>query len=102
MADVSDIAFGNDFRLKKINEWGELEIQQWIDSFGARYKQYASNFLENGVDGELLMDLTEDDLEDIGISSRLHRRVILSKIRGLKIQLVEEENVETSEVETTG
>ena len=40
-------------------------------------------FRENDVDAELLLDLTADDLKDIGVNSLGHRRRLLEAIAAL-------------------
>ena len=47
---------------------------------------YVENFIKNGVDGEVLSDptLTEDDLIELGVNIRLHRRRILSLLATFK------------------
>ena len=47
---------------------------------------YVEAFLKNGVDGEVLSDptLTEDDLVELGVNIRLHRRRILSLLNSFK------------------
>lgn len=46
--------------------------------------QYSETFQEEQVSGELLLDLTEDVLEnDLSISSKLHRMRIMKLIKGI-------------------
>jgi len=47
---------------------------------------YVEAFTKNGVDGEVLSDptLTEDDLVELGVNIRLHRRRILSLLNSFK------------------
>ena len=42
-----------------------INVQDWLREHG--FKQYAELFEENEIDGEVLFDLTNDDLKDIGM-----------------------------------
>jgi class 3 adenylate cyclase/predicted ATPase len=50
------------------------DLQQWLRAIGL--DQYAPVFADNGVDGEVLADLTEQDLEKLGIPVG-HRKKLL-------------------------
>ena len=54
------------------------EIADWLGKLGLG--QYAQRFAENDIDFTILVDLTDQDLEKIGISSLGHRRRILRAI----------------------
>ena len=54
------------------------EIADWLGKLGLG--QYAQRFAENDIDFTILVDLTDQDLEKIGISSFGHRRRILRAI----------------------
>ena len=43
--------------------------------------EYIELFLENDIDGQLLFDLTEVELKDIGIINAFHRKKIITKFR---------------------
>ena len=45
--------------------------------------QYATAFRDNDVDGEVLPELTADDLISIGVTSVGHRRKLLAAIAAL-------------------
>ncbi len=56
-------------------------IEEWLGGLGLG--EYASRFVENDVDFEILGDLTEQDLEKIGVASVGHRRKLLRAISEL-------------------
>jgi predicted ATPase/class 3 adenylate cyclase len=56
-------------------------IEEWLESIGLQ--TYADRFVENGIDLSVLPDLTEQDLNDIGVLVG-HRRKMLTSIRDLK------------------
>jgi class 3 adenylate cyclase/tetratricopeptide (TPR) repeat protein len=58
------------------------EITQWLSRL--RLEQYAEAFRKNDIDGEILAELTADDLIGLGITSIGHRRKLLAAIATLR------------------
>ena len=58
------------------------QIADWLEKLGLG--QYAQRFAENDIDFEILSDLTDQDLEKIGVTSLGHRRTLLRAIATLK------------------
>ncbi len=58
------------------------QIADWLDGLGLG--QYAQCFAENDIDFTILCDLTDQDLEKIGVRSLGHRRKLLRAIADLK------------------
>jgi class 3 adenylate cyclase len=58
------------------------EISDWLKRLGLG--QYAHCFAENDIDFSILRDLTDQDLEKIGVQSLGHRRKVLRAIAELK------------------
>jgi class 3 adenylate cyclase/predicted ATPase len=54
------------------------EIADWLDKLGLG--QYAQRFAENDINFFILPDLTDQDLEKIGVASLGHRRLLLRAI----------------------
>ncbi|MBV9983746.1 adenylate/guanylate cyclase domain-containing protein [Bradyrhizobium sp.] len=59
-----------------------MQIPDWLEKLGLG--QYARHFAENDVDLEILRDLTDQDLEKIGVTSLGHRRKLLRAIAELR------------------
>ncbi|HEX3954876.1 MAG TPA: adenylate/guanylate cyclase domain-containing protein [Stellaceae bacterium] len=55
-----------------------IDIADWLRGLGL--EQYAAALADNDIDGEVLPDLTADDLTDIGVKSIGHRRKLLAAI----------------------
>ena len=53
-------------------------VSRWLEQLGL--EQYASNFTDNDIDAQLLAQLTDADLKEIGISSLGHRKKLLGAI----------------------
>src|SRR5207245_10170023 len=57
------------------------ELAEWLGRHGLG--QYAQTFAENNIEFSVLPDLTENDLEKLGISSLGHRKKLLRAIEAL-------------------
>ena len=57
-------------------------IADWLEKLGL--SEYAQPFADNDIDFTILRDLTDQDLEKIGIASLGHRRKILRAIGNLE------------------
>ncbi len=58
-----------------------VDVEAWLRSLGL--DEYAGAFTENDIDGDTLIELTDDDLKEIGIASVGQRRKLLSAIARL-------------------
>ena len=61
-----------------------MDVAAWLSGLGLA--QYAPAFCDNDVDGEVLPELTADDLISIGVTSVGHRRKLLAAIAALRTQ----------------
>ena len=59
-----------------------MDVAAWLR--GLALERYAPAFHDNDVDGEVLSELTADDLISIGVTSVGHRRKLLAAIAALK------------------
>src|ERR1700751_1848004 len=57
------------------------DLAEWLGRHGLG--QYAKTFAENNIDYSVLPDLTENDLEKLGVSSLGHRKKLLRAIEAL-------------------
>jgi class 3 adenylate cyclase len=58
------------------------QIEDWLNKLGM--SEYAQRFAENDIDFAILGDLTDQDLEKIGVASLGHRRKLLRAIANLE------------------
>jgi class 3 adenylate cyclase len=59
-----------------------MDVAAWLRGLGL--EQYAPAFRDNDVDGEVLPELTADDLIGLGVTSIGHRRKLLAAIAALR------------------
>lgn len=63
--------------------WSSEDVREWVKQIG--FSECANNFVESRVDGDLLLQLTEDNLkEDIGLTNGIKRRRFTRELQNLK------------------
>ncbi|CAB3401875.1 unnamed protein product [Caenorhabditis bovis] len=69
---------------QQVPNWTTTDVQYWVRKIG--FEEYVEKFAKHMVDGDLLLHLTEHDLlNDIGMSSGLHRKRFMRELESLKI-----------------
>ena len=58
-----------------------MDVAAWLRGLGL--EQYAPAFRDNEIDGEVLPELTAEDLKELGVTSVGHRRKLLDAIAAL-------------------
>lgn len=58
------------------------EVLEWLPSLGEAFQDYVEPFRVNGIDGSLLKELTESELEELGIHNKFHRQNIIHAVQG--------------------
>ena len=59
-----------------------MDVAAWLHGLGLQ--QYEQAFRQNAIDDAVLLELTADDLKDLGVSLVGHRRKLLSAIAALR------------------
>lgn len=63
--------------------WSTEDVREWVKQIG--FAEVAPNFVESRVDGDLLLQLTEENLrEDIGLTNGIMRRRFARELQNLK------------------
>ncbi|XP_039742006.1 NAD(+) hydrolase SARM1 [Pteropus medius] len=66
-----------------VPSWKEAEVQTWLQQIG--FSQYCERFREQQVDGDLLLRLTEEELQtDLGMKSGITRKKFFRELTELK------------------
>jgi class 3 adenylate cyclase/predicted ATPase len=58
------------------------EVCEWLDSLG--FRQYQPVFTQNAIAWELVPELTDQDLRELGVAALGHRKQLLRAIRALR------------------
>ncbi len=75
-----------------------MDISQWLESLGLG--QYAEAFAANDIDEEILLDLTLEDLQTLGVGSLGHRKKLLKAISALGSDTPPPPKVEAAQTES--
>uniref|UniRef100_A0A2S2NWH4 ADP-ribosyl cyclase/cyclic ADP-ribose hydrolase n=1 Tax=Schizaphis graminum TaxID=13262 RepID=A0A2S2NWH4_SCHGA len=68
---------------QKVPLWSPEDVQEWVRQIG--FSECSKNFVNSRVDGDLLLQLTEQNLrDDIGIHNGIMRRRFMREIHNLK------------------
>ncbi|RZC34291.1 sterile alpha and TIR motif-containing protein 1, partial [Asbolus verrucosus] len=63
--------------------WSAEDVEEWVKQIG--FAQYSPSFVESRVDGDLLLQLTEDNLrDDIGLTNGIKRKRFTRELQKLK------------------
>jgi class 3 adenylate cyclase len=76
-----------------------MEIAAWLHGLGL--EQYEQAFRENAIDDAVLLELTADDLKDLGVNLVGHRRKLLAAIAALRSESGPEPRAEARGVADT-
>jgi hypothetical protein len=60
-----------------------MRVEQWLRNLG--FAQYARTFAENDIDFDLLRELADADLRELGVSSLGQRKRLLAAIADLRL-----------------
>ena len=90
----SDIATGDDEDDRDYPRcWTREDVAEWLPSIGAAYRQYKTVFVDNGVDGKVLLGIIGGDNEEranvemeetLKVKSAIHRAALISAARKLR------------------
>lgn len=68
---------------RELKTWSESAVGEWLRSLGLSDALVAA-FATARVDGRFLLELDDDDLLELGMTSRLQRKLVLSRREGLR------------------
>eukprot|EP00049_Salpingoeca_infusionum_P006925 m.112890 g.112890 ORF g.112890 m.112890 type:complete len:844 (-) comp13494_c1_seq4:100-2631(-) len=75
--------------------WSVDEVCEWLETIGLG--AHVAKFEDEGVDGELLVELDMEMLEELGISSKVQRKkLVLKRKKALELEQAQQEEVATS------
>ena len=61
--------------------WSEEDVSVWLCSIGAAYAAYSASFVENAVNGDVLLDPDfAENLVELGVLSKMHQNRIIKEI----------------------
>ena len=66
-----------------ISKWSKEQVAEEVAGLGKAFEEYKEMVLDNDIDGETLVILTNENLEEAGMDKDLHRKKILAKVEKL-------------------
>jgi hypothetical protein len=73
MGAAASVSTRDELEQMNVNQVAEL-----VTGIGAAFRQYSTRVFENGIDGQVLMCLDDNDLRfDLNIQSNLHRKTLM-------------------------
>lgn len=73
---------GTDFRTKDIHDWTVEDVRDWLNAI--LLSQYAPLFETNEINGPILLEISLEDLDYMGMTILGHRKVLLKGIEDLR------------------
>lgn len=74
-----------EFDAEQSFSWSSTEVADWIAGLDANFGHYATQFLESSISGEDLVDLSRDDLADMGIHYPMDQDTIIDALEDLNL-----------------
>ena len=72
-----------EYKNKAVASWTTSEVCEWLKSIGM--ERYLEVFISLNINGSMLLDIQESDLEtDFSITIRVHRANLIKRINELK------------------
>ncbi|KAG8429240.1 hypothetical protein GDO86_017961 [Hymenochirus boettgeri] len=69
--------------VRSVPNWKPMEVQNWLHQIG--FNKYSETFMDNQIDGDLLLRLTEIELrDDLGMPSSITRKRFMRELIELK------------------
>jgi len=69
---------GGGYKSKPVTEWTVDDVCSWLDDIGL--EEHIEMFWDNEIQGAHLVDMTKDDLKELGITRLGHRMTIANGI----------------------
>ena len=61
--------------LQHAASWNEHEVARWLSTL--QLERYSDAFVASNIDGEALIELSEQNLLELGVDSAAHRKLLL-------------------------
>ena len=68
--------------LLDIDKWGIADVSDWLK--GMMLEQYIEVFRQNEISGPIVLDISLEDLDYMGVAILAHRKVLLKAIEDLR------------------
>ena len=69
--------------VEEVSTWSKEDVGEQVAAIGEAFEQYKDIAVKEGIDGQMLLDLDDEDLEEY-VTKKVHRKNIRKKIDALK------------------
>lgn len=66
------------YKTVSLKEWSVKNVCDWLECIGLG--EHVNSFMENEMMGEHLMEISKDDLKELGVKKLGHQKTFLSKL----------------------
>ena len=70
------------YKTTPLGEWSVEDVCEWLEAIGLG--EHIESFKENEMMGEHLLDISKEDLKELGVKKLGHQKSLLSKLGQLK------------------
>ena len=67
-----------------IGRWSKEEVGEQVASIGGAFEPYKDIVINEAIDGQTLLEMDEGDLEEMGVTKKMHRKRMLKMIEEAK------------------
>ena len=67
-----------------VSKWSKEEVGEQVAAIGEAFEPYKDVAIKEAIDGQTLLDIGDDDLEEMGVTKKIHRKRILKMIDSTK------------------
>lgn len=71
---------------KSVFTWTVHDVQRWLQKYHTYHTLYGKSFRENHILGKVLVQLTSQQLQQMGVDNEKHRADLLEKIIKLRLK----------------
>ena len=69
--------------VEDVGKWSKEQVGEQVAAIGKAYEPYQQVAIDNGIDGQTLLGLDDEDLEEC-VTSKMHRKNIRKKLDALQ------------------
>ena len=63
-----------------VGQWSKEDVGERVASIGPAFAPYKDIVMNQAIDGQTLLDLDDDELEEYGVTMKAHRKRILKMV----------------------
>jgi len=65
------------YTLKEMKQWTRVDLSEWLQDL--EWSEYVSSFNQNRIDGDMFINLTEEEFKELGVTNKFHLKKLISQ-----------------------